>query len=362
MRHVRDGQYRSYGAYGAFAGNGGARSAYTGEVHEIDTNGYVLGKRHYSPALRRFLAPDAYSPFGSGGYNRYAYCGGDPINRVDPGGNHWKDVVRTLFGRGNRRSNGYVALRSDSATPTSLATAAASTQEAASPAVAIRSSASGSRAASPGATVMGAVSTQAASNAHSLETVWYLGAPAPGRREFGASQNGREVNIVADLNEWPPDRLTRNRLGEPDLKRTWSVLRHPDNPASFVIAADTEVHNKDLDSLYEGLEAHGVSESIIYTGFHGAPHGNNWDPRTGGPREPTQRSHMEDYAFARERWTTARKTVRVANAANLTKSTFRQALAENGVHVISTCFGLADEAVMEALRLTEVTVYDRRTP
>ena len=40
----------------------------------------------YRPVLRRFLAPDADSPFGEGGLNTYAYCAGDPVNRVDPSG------------------------------------------------------------------------------------------------------------------------------------------------------------------------------------------------------------------------------------------------------------------------------------
>ncbi len=34
----------------------------------------------------RFHSPDRLSPFGSGGINAYAYCGGDPINLADPSG------------------------------------------------------------------------------------------------------------------------------------------------------------------------------------------------------------------------------------------------------------------------------------
>ncbi|AZC70787.1 RHS repeat-associated core domain-containing protein [Pseudomonas chlororaphis] len=44
------------------------------------------GYRAYNPVLMRFNCPDSYSPFGAGGVNAYAYCGGDPINRADPSG------------------------------------------------------------------------------------------------------------------------------------------------------------------------------------------------------------------------------------------------------------------------------------
>ncbi len=49
---------------------------------------YQLGNgyRAYLPSLMRFNAPDSLSPFGAGGPNPYAYCDGEPVNRVDPSG------------------------------------------------------------------------------------------------------------------------------------------------------------------------------------------------------------------------------------------------------------------------------------
>lgn len=44
------------------------------------------GRRAYNLTLMRFHSPDRLSPFGSGGINAYAYCGGDPINLADPSG------------------------------------------------------------------------------------------------------------------------------------------------------------------------------------------------------------------------------------------------------------------------------------
>jgi len=47
------------------------------------------GYRPYDPIIMGFLSPDSDSPFGQGGLNAYAYCAGDPVNRIDPSGHGW---------------------------------------------------------------------------------------------------------------------------------------------------------------------------------------------------------------------------------------------------------------------------------
>jgi RHS repeat-associated protein len=77
---------RSYSAYGAYAG---ARNiAFGGQMVDRLTGCYHLGngRRTYNPVLMRFHSADSLSPFSDGGLNAYAYCNGDPINRVDPSG------------------------------------------------------------------------------------------------------------------------------------------------------------------------------------------------------------------------------------------------------------------------------------
>ena len=66
-------------------------SGFNGEKPEPMTGHYLLGKgyRGYNPTLMRFNSPDNLSPFGKGGTNPYAYCAGDPINRLDPTGHFW---------------------------------------------------------------------------------------------------------------------------------------------------------------------------------------------------------------------------------------------------------------------------------
>jgi len=78
-------------------GGPGSTLGFNGERSDLALGHYHLGNgyRLYSPALRRFTAPDHMSPFGQGGINPYAYCAGDPINNTDPTG-HMPHLVRDM--------------------------------------------------------------------------------------------------------------------------------------------------------------------------------------------------------------------------------------------------------------------------
>ncbi|KAK7211151.1 hypothetical protein V2G26_018329 [Clonostachys chloroleuca] len=112
---------KSYDAYGAprnvstsspsseAAGGASALLGFTSEFTSPTTSIVYLRARHYNPRLRSFLTmdprrslstPASSSPanndhhHGSGSTtrvteNRYAYCGGDPVNRIDPTGRSW---------------------------------------------------------------------------------------------------------------------------------------------------------------------------------------------------------------------------------------------------------------------------------
>lgn len=83
------GRLLGYDAWGADDGEPGAgKSGYAGMARE--DGGYLPGSyRWYSPALRRFSAPDSASPFGAGGINPYAYAGNNPVLHNDTDGHAW---------------------------------------------------------------------------------------------------------------------------------------------------------------------------------------------------------------------------------------------------------------------------------
>ena len=81
---------QAYSAYGHHRAESGLGSllGFNGEQADPLTGHYLLGNGHraYNPVLMRFNSPDRLSPFGKGGFNAYAYCVGDPVNKVDPSG------------------------------------------------------------------------------------------------------------------------------------------------------------------------------------------------------------------------------------------------------------------------------------
>jgi RHS repeat-associated protein len=80
----------AYTPYGHHPADSGLISllGYNGEHRDPITGHYLLGNgyRAFNPVLMRFNSPDSLSPFGEGGINAYAYCKGDPVNRLDPTG------------------------------------------------------------------------------------------------------------------------------------------------------------------------------------------------------------------------------------------------------------------------------------
>ena len=80
----------AYTSYGHRPAENGLLSllGFNGERPDPVTGHYHLGNgyRQFNPVLMRFNSPDSWSPFGEGGLNAYAYCGGEPVLRSDPDG------------------------------------------------------------------------------------------------------------------------------------------------------------------------------------------------------------------------------------------------------------------------------------
>ena len=65
---------------------------YRGYYYDVATGLYYLNTRYYDPETGRFISPDGIEyldPDTINGLNLYAYCGNDPVNRIDPNGNKW---------------------------------------------------------------------------------------------------------------------------------------------------------------------------------------------------------------------------------------------------------------------------------
>jgi len=81
--------HSAYLPYGYRVTQAGAPAlGFTGQLIEPEMGWYLLGNGHraFNTNLMRFHSPDRLSPFNEGGINAYAYCGGDPANKIDPSG------------------------------------------------------------------------------------------------------------------------------------------------------------------------------------------------------------------------------------------------------------------------------------
>ena len=70
---------------------------YQTKYHDVETNSYYYGIRHYDPATCRWLSRDPLEE--QGGYNLYAFVNNGPINNVDYLGmtSYWKFWQRDFF-------------------------------------------------------------------------------------------------------------------------------------------------------------------------------------------------------------------------------------------------------------------------
>ena len=67
---------------------------YRGYYYDAETGFYYVSSRYYDPEIGRFINADGYVSTGQGvfGYNMFAYCGNDPVNRKDPTGQFWSEI------------------------------------------------------------------------------------------------------------------------------------------------------------------------------------------------------------------------------------------------------------------------------
>jgi RHS repeat-associated protein len=87
--------YKAYGTKKTTASSSNILShfGFTQAFTDEKTGLIYLNSRFYNPAQMAFLSMDSYQT-----ENRYAYCEGDPINRIDPTGHSWVDWLATGAG------------------------------------------------------------------------------------------------------------------------------------------------------------------------------------------------------------------------------------------------------------------------
>ena len=55
-----------------------------------------MQSRYYDPMIGRYISADGYVSTGQeiNGYNMFAYCGNNPVNRIDSSGTNWWSSIK----------------------------------------------------------------------------------------------------------------------------------------------------------------------------------------------------------------------------------------------------------------------------
>jgi RHS repeat-associated protein len=376
----------SYGAYGEQAGTAGhSRSRYAGEAPEADIGCYLLGARLYSPTLRRFLGPDALSPFDQGGVNRYAYCSGDPVNRIDPGGASWQAWIRDSFGLS--RSTLPAAHGKGAAAPSDgLGTNA---QAMVSPAAVTSVSSALMDLASPLATMASvATATQGAERAGGLFG-WMSSASGKGSgaltplvkatsatNESTGSDGARGVQTklkegytkttytssdgalrvdnydgILGIHRKAPERLRGGFHAE------WKGIPNANGGINYV--ADGPIWTNDVRRLMKLIKKSGSKKPITnLSGAHGGRLGNNW--KNGQRRGIDARFYQKDKSSEGEYASlTGRpgRSITTVDLATITDTEFADFTDSNAIIVHAYCYGVADQQFMRRHNIVRATTY-----
>jgi RHS repeat-associated protein len=69
-------------------------------VYDWETGFYYLQSRYYDPEVGRFISADVLLSTDQGviGNNTFAYCGDNPVNRIDSEGQFWNFVIGAVVG------------------------------------------------------------------------------------------------------------------------------------------------------------------------------------------------------------------------------------------------------------------------
>jgi RHS repeat-associated protein len=382
----------TYDAYGNAATHPDSpRSGYTGETRETGLPGYLLGGRVYLPSLRCFISPDSASPFGPGGANRYGYCGGDPVNRIDPTGNAWWDwlgaslglvaaLVATAATAGALVSTAIAAGSLMAAvTSASAATLVAATLDVVSVIAEVGSIASMAAGDETAGGVFGwlAFGTGMASigmmGRSAAKSVSRRGSSSPRTNFASASQSGRapgqtrktvytfgnQRKITHHEGLAIAGRRGRLNANGTDVEPRWYAVPNQAGGANYV--ADAAVSFLDSPTVLGMIKSRTDDLDVVFlAGAHGSSTGMNY---ANGQRVANgavagfffhARNQIPDWARSMGKPVSK---VSMENIANLSADEFIAVTQRPAIIVHWPCYSLADRYFMEAFHIKSVAIY-----
>jgi RHS repeat-associated protein len=373
---------RRYDAYGyRVARIDAARSGFCGEVNEANLPWYLLGNRFYVPSLRRFLGPDPTSPFSEGGLNRYAYCSGDPINRIDPTG----EVSRNwLAARIEDALAPWIGLLASDDRPASVFTpaAAALTVTAFIDSVAdvaqLASVASRSAGNERMGSAFGWLGTGDACIGPELSLGAKVRAPRLGpweyvgtsfrlqsgykRTTYSALSGNRWIKVyegVEAVNKKIPSRAIKNWNGETtEIKPVWTSYRNNNGGVNYVTDVPIRFTGR-LNNLSSAIRASGDANPVmLLSGVHGTRNGHNWS--WNGRRMYDDRSvYLNDVANVADmqRLVGPSHEVRIVDIGGISSRGFKRLVDEPAHIVHAYCCSGADWKLMKWLNISEMKIF-----
>lgn len=327
---------RSYGAYGdRRPGIAGAATGYAGQVGEGCFGAYLLGRRLYVPALRRFANADPLSPFDAGGWNRYTYCAGDPVNRIDPTGNVWKALFGMIADAASDPPPDIV--RFGSATPALARHLARAVEEAS-----LR---------------------KAGRNVSTLDDVW-----AAGGTKFKLPHRGGTV-ILHSGPEWRRARPQGTSLGTTSLytglvsreyKAEWLKFKNARGKDVFLPDA-VVTPGETFDRVRSYLREQGASNAsgvVVLAGAHGHPYGLNWNEAgTWDRKSDVGTDRGLRYALMVLGGRIELRGLAIKDVGAMTQDEYRAVLDGDRTVFGGICFLAADEVAMQVLNYDTVNTF-----
>jgi RHS repeat-associated protein len=352
-----------YDAYGIQRSPGVARTGYAGEVRDAATGDYVLGRRLYSPRLRRFLNPDAASPFGEGGFNRYAYCGCDPVNRIDPSGSAWWNWLTA--GAASKATRVGTAT-ADDGLPAAISTPTmgTATVSALIDVVAVSAGVRSKKAAN----LFGALTQDAASGStgsallrkDTTRSGRFLGDDLRSGQDRDAVRGPYNVTVF-EADQRPPGKFRfSQRSGTLKIKTYWYKRTDPRDPNTSHWGADTAVTGPKMRDPLRKIGKmpiiDGYDNVYLYSGVHGHVRGKNWK---NGVRRSAYAGFYAVDVHDKDRYSKLipGRNLIVEDIGGISATDMIDRSSRPGVHLHGYCFGAVDNLLLDLVGADPVPVF-----